>query len=344
MTSHGRLAADGSTQLSWLDDLPAQIEQARAGIAGHVLETPTTRALWCDNLELYLKCEHLQLTGSFKLRGALNRLRHLSDAQRSRGIIAASTGNHGQGVARAAAALAVQATVYVPEAATEVKIAPMRAMGAAVIAVPGDGLSAELAAREAAEQSGRVFVSPYNDPLVVAGQGTIGVEIDEAVPDLDAVFVSVGGGGLISGIAGWLKQRQPKIRIFGCWPVNAPTMARCLERGEIHEVAETETLSDGTAGGVEADAITFEACQTFIDDYVFVSEAEICAALATLVREERWIVEGSAGVALAGCLQLAEGEMGKPAQALTGKKVAVVLCGRNIDFDRFLDAIGEGCR
>ena len=323
---------DGTTHLSWLSDLPAAIERARTVIAPHILHTPTTRALWRDDLQLHLKCEHLQHTGSFKLRGALNRMQNLTDAERAHGVIAASTGNHGQGVARAARMLGLAATVYVPRQAAEVKIAPMRAMGAEVIAVPGDGLAAELAARQAAEASGQVFVSPYNDPLVVAGQGTIGVELDEALPDLDAVFVSVGGGGLISGIAAWLKQRQPDVRIVGCWPENAATMARCLERGEIHEVIESETLSDGTAGGVETDAITFESCQAFIDGRVFVSEADIGAALGTLAREERWIVEGSAGVALAGCLQQAD--------ALRGQKVAVVLCGRNIGLDKFLSAIG----
>jgi threonine dehydratase len=325
---------DGITSLSWLDDLPAAIAQARSALAPHILHTPTTRALWREDFELHLKCEHLQHTGSFKLRGAVNRMQHLTDAERAAGVVAASTGNHGQGVARAGRALSVPVTVYVPESAAPVKIAPMRAMGAEVVTVSGDGLAAELAARAAAASCGQVFVSPYNDPLVIAGQGTIGMELDEALTELDAVFVSVGGGGLISGIGAWLKHRRPGVRVYGCWPENAPTMARCLERGLIHEVRETETLSDGTAGGVEPDAITLESCQACIDGHVFVSEAEIGAALATLARKERWIVEGSAGVALAGCLQHAE--------SLSGQKAAVVLCGRNIDFGRFLGAIGEG--
>lgn len=317
--------------MSWLDELPADIARARERIAPHILNTPTTHALWRNDLELHLKCEHLQHTGSFKLRGALNRLHHLTDAERDRGVIAASTGNHGQGVARAAQAFDVQATVYVPEDAAPVKIAPMRAMGVEVRTVAGDGLAAELAARSASEETGQVFVSPYNDPLVVAGQGTIGMELDEALPRLDAVFVSVGGGGLISGIAAWLKHRQPDVQVFGCWPENAPTMARCLTRGAIHAVDETETLSDGTAGGVEEDAITFDSCQAFIDEQVFVTEPEICAAMATLAVEERWIVEGAAGVALAGCL--------KQTDELRGARVAVVLCGRNIAFEKFLGAI-----
>ena len=318
--------------MSWLDELPGSIERARLSIRPHILETPTTRALWCDDFELHLKCEHLQYTGSFKLRGAVNRLQHLTESEQAEGVITASTGNHGQGTALAARLLGIQATVFVPEQAAEVKIAPMRAMGANVVTVPGDGLAAELTARQAAEAQGRLFVSPYNDPLVVAGQGTIGMEIDEALADLDAVFASVGGGGLISGIAGWLKHRRPNVRVYGCWPENAPTMARCLQRGEIYEVAETATLSDGTAGGVEADAITFEACQRFVDEHVLVSEAEIGAAMAILARQERWIVEGSAGVALAAALRTAD--------ALRGQKVAVVLCGRNINFERFLQAIG----
>ncbi len=318
--------------MSWLDSLPTEIARAREAISPHVLETPVTRALWREDLSLHLKCEHLQHTGSFKLRGALNRMRRLRPEERARGVIAASTGNHGQGVARAGQTLGVRTTVYVPEAAAPVKIAPMRAMDAEVISVPGDGLAAELAARAAARASGRVFVSPYNDPLVVAGQGTIGMELDEALPGLDALFVSVGGGGLISGIAGWLKHRRPDVRIVGCWPENAPAMARCLEKGEIHEVSETETLSDGTAGGVEPGAITFESCQAFVDEHVFVSEPEIRAAMRTLAQEERWIVEGAAGVALAGCL--------KRAERIRNASVAVVLCGRNIAFEKFLGAIG----
>ena len=134
------------------------------------------------------------------------------------------------------------------------------------------------------------------------------------------------------GIGGWLKHRQPGVRVIGCWPENAPTMARCLERGVIHEVVETETLSDGTAGGVEAGAITFESCQAFIDEHLFVTEEEIRVAMRLLAVEERWIVEGSAGVAFAGCLKRAAG--------LQGARVAVVLCGRNIAFDKFLRAIG----
>jgi threonine dehydratase len=313
----------------WLDDLPAAIESARYRIAPHILETPVSQAHWFDGLEAHLKCEHLQHTGSFKLRGALNRLMTLDRAAAARGVIAASTGNHGQGIARAARVTDVSATVYVPESAEAVKIDPMRAMGVQVETVPGDGLAAEQAARAAAAADGRVFVSPYNDPDVIAGQGTIGLELFESLGALDAVFVSVGGGGLISGIAASLKSNCPGVRIVGCWPANAPAMARCLADGRIHEVEELPTISDGTAGGVEDGAITFEACQALVDEHVLVSEPEIFGAMRLLAEQERWIVEGSAGVALAGAMALRAD--------YAGAKVAVVLCGRNIAYDKFLN-------
>jgi len=310
-----------------LAQLPASITAAGRLIAPHILTTPTTVSLWRNDFELLLKCEHLQHTGSFKLRGALNRLLSLTDAERAAGVVAASTGNHGQGIARAAQVAAVSATVYVPESASPVKLAAMRAMGVAVETVDGDGLAAELTARAAAAAGGQVFVSPYNDAQVIAGQGTVGLELLAQTEALDAIFVSAGGGGLISGVAAILKAHIPTLEVYGCWPENAPTLARCLEAGVIANIDESPTISDGTAGGLEDGAITFELCRQLIDHRVLVSEAQIGQAMRLLAENERWIVEGAAGVALAGALQ--------QAPELAGKRVAVVLCGRNIDFDRF---------
>ncbi len=313
-----------------LSRLPEDISSAAARISPYILTTPTTRCLWRDDFALLLKCEHLQHTGSFKLRGALNRLLQLSEDQKRSGVIAASTGNHGQGVALAAGVAGVSATVYVPESASPVKLQAMQAMGVSVQTVAGDGLAAELEARAVAERDGRIFVSPYNDPLVIAGQGTVGLEMAAQCPSLDAVFVAAGGGGLISGVAAALKASNPDLRIYGCWPENAPTLARCLQAGAISEIAETATISDGTAGGLEAGAVTFELCQRLVDEQVEVSEVEICQAMRLLAERERWIVEGAAGVAMAAVLQRAD--------ELAGQSVAVVLCGRNIDFDRFIAA------
>ena len=317
--------------MSWLQELPGAIIDARCRISPHILNTPVSRAHWLPG-EVYLKCEHLQHTGSFKLRGALNRLLTLDASARARGIVAASTGNHGQGIARAAQIAGVRATVFVPEDAAAVKVAPMRAMGVEVETVAGDGLAAELTAREVAEAAGQIFVSPYNDPCVVAGQGTIGVELEEVLGEFDAVFVAGGGGGLISGIAGYLKSVQPDLQVVGCWPENAPAMARCLDAGEIQEVRELPTVSDGTAGGIESGAITLASCAALIDEQVLVSEAEIAAAMLMLAEQERWIVEGAAAVALAACL--------KRSSEYAHSRVAVVLCGRNIALEKFLGVTG----
>lgn len=281
--------------------------------------------------EIYLKCEHLQHTGSFKFRGASNKLRLLTDEQRQRGVITASTGNHGQAMALAGKLAGVKATIYAPEQAAAIKLEAIRALGGEVELIPGDALNAELAADSAAQQQGKIYISPYNDRQIIAGQGTCGMEMVEQQPDLDAVFVAVGGGGLISGIATVLKKLSDKTQIIGCWPANATSMYTSLENGQIQEVAEQETLSDGTAGGVEPGAITFALCQQLIDQKVLVSEQEIKDAMRLIARTDRWMIEGAAGIALAAALKLAP--------RWQGKKVAVVLCGKNIVLEKYLGAV-----
>ncbi|EOV4177517.1 threonine/serine dehydratase [Yersinia enterocolitica] len=283
--------------------------------------------------EIYLKCEHLQHTGSFKFRGASNKLRLLTDEQRQRGVITASTGNHGQAMALAGKLAGVKSTIYAPEQAAAIKLEAIRALGGEVELIPGDALNAELAADSAAQQQGKIYISPYNDRQIIAGQGTCGMEMVEQQPDLDAVFVAVGGGGLISGIATVLKKLSDKTQIIGCWPANATSMYTSLENGKIQEVAEQETLSDGTAGGVEPGAITFALCQQLIDQKVLVSEQEIKDAMRLIAHTDRWMIEGAAGVALAAAL--------KQAPLWQGKKVAVVLCGKNIVLKKYLGAVSE---
>ncbi|MGT3163837.1 threonine/serine dehydratase [Yersinia enterocolitica] len=283
--------------------------------------------------EIYLKCEHLQHTGSFKFRGASNKLRLLTNEQRQRGVITASTGNHGQAMALAGKLAGVKATIYAPEQAAAIKLEAIRALGGEVELIPGDALNAELAANSAAQQQGKIYISPYNDRQIIAGQGTCGMEMVEQQPDLDAVFVAVGGGGLISGIATVLKKLSDKTQIIGCWPANATSMYTSLENGKIQEVAEQETLSDGTAGGVEPGAITFALCQQLIDQKVLVSEQEIKDAMRLIAHTDRWMIEGAAGVALAAAL--------KQTPLWQGKKVAVVLCGKNIVLKKYLGAVSE---
>lgn len=310
------------------------IATAEARIRPYIYETPLEESLILSEqtgAHVFLKCELLQRTGSFKFRGALNKVLSLSEAERAKGVIAASTGNHGQGVALAAKIVGIPATIYVPHDASPMKLKSIQSLAAQVEICDGDCLAAEIQARNVAENEGRVFISPYNDQTVIAGQGTIGLELLRQNKNLDAVFVSVGGGGLISGIASYLKQKSPATQIIGCYPEKAPVMYECIKAGKIIPVAEQPTLSDATSGNLEPGSITFPLCRDLIDHHVLVSENEIKQAIRLLAETERIIVEGAAGVALAAFLKMAA--------SLRGKNVAIVLCGRNINFSKFIEVV-----
>ena len=292
------------------------------------LSEPLSSDLGCRVL---LKNEHLQPGGSFKIRGATNKIRILGEAQRRAGVTTASTGNHGQAVARAGSEAGVPVTVYVSATTARPKVDAIRALGAGLVVVDGPPIEAELLARRHAAEQGKVYISPYNDLDVIAGQGTLGLELVEQAADLDAVFISVGGGGLISGVGTVLKKLSPHTRVIGVWPENSPCMLAAMTAGQIVDVNEKETLSDATAGAIELNAVTLPLCRDVIDATVTVTEAQIGRAMRMIADAEHWIVEGSAGVALAGLAKLAE--------TFRGKKVAVVLCGRNIALEKFLYAI-----
>ena len=302
-----------------------RIKQAHPAIRPQVLVTPLdysqalSGALGC---EVWLKGDHLQPTGSFKVRGATNKVRLLDDAARRRGAVTASTGNHGQAVARAGKLAGVPVTVYVSASTAPSKMAGIRALGAELVVVDGPPIDAELLGRKAAAEDGRAYIPPYNDFDTMAGQGTLGMELHEQAPDLDAVFVAVGGGGLIGGTGTALKGMGAKAKVVGVWCENSAVMLRCLEAGRIIEVAERPTLTDGTAGALEPGSVTFPVCQQVIDDRVLVDEAGIADGMRRVAEAERWMVEGSAGMAMAGLVQAAH--------RYRGAKVAVVLCGRNI--------------
>jgi threonine dehydratase len=319
-----------------MPSLFASIMQAHAGIRPQVRVTPLERsaalsaALGCNVL---LKSEHLQPTGSFKVRGATNKIRVLGERARETGVLTASTGNHGLAVAHAGALASVPVTVFLAASASRAKTDAIRALGAQLVSVEGPPIAAESMARRLATERGKPYVAPYNDYDVVAGQGTLGVELSEQAPDLDAVFLSVGGGGLIGGAGTALKELSPRTRVVGVWPENSPCMLRAMEAGRIIDVQEQTTLSDGTAGAVEEGSVTFPLCRDVIDETVTVTEAEIASAMRDVAAAEQWIVEGSAGVALAGLV--------KRARAFQGKNVAVVLCGRNVSLDTFLRSVSR---
>lgn len=271
---------------------------------------------------VWAKREDLQETGSFKLRGATNRMLKLTETERARGVIAASNGNHGLGVAAAAKKASVSAQVYVSDQVAPEKARKIEKLGARIVYAGRDPLDAEIAGRQQAMESGRVFISPYNDPDVLAGQGTIAVELTEQVPDLDAVFVAVGGGGLIGGIGTYLKDVSPRAQIIGCWPENSPVLYESMKAGWILPVVEKPTISESTAGGLEEGSITLNVCRSVIDSCVLVSEEEILHAMRLIWRERHWLVEGAAGVAMAAYR--------KTAEHYEGKTVAILICGGNL--------------
>lgn len=268
----------------------------------------------------FAKLEQLQITGSFKLRGAANKLMSLSAPAAAAGVIASSTGNHGLGVATAAKLLGIDAEVFVSAQVATAKRDKIREHGARIRIVGADPLAAEVAARAAAVESGRTYVSPYNDAHVIAGQGTIAVELLRQAPDLDAVFIATGGGGLLSGVGSYLRHRAPRAEIIGCWPENSPVLYECLQAGRLLQVPESATLSESTAGGIEEGSITFELCREVMHRGVLVSEAQILRAMRW-AHAQGWAMEGASGVALAAYF--------KESARYAGKQAVVLLCGGN---------------
>jgi threonine dehydratase len=294
-------------------------------IRQHIDRTPVEEIsnLFPDaRARVWAKREDRQETGSFKLRGATNRILRLTDKEKAHGVIAASNGNHGLGVAAAATKASVSAQVYVSDHVASEKARKIEKFGAKIVYAGRDPLDAEIAGRQRAMESGRVFISPYNDPDVLAGQGTVAVELIEQIPDLDAVFVAVGGGGLIGGIGAYLKDVSLHTEIVGCWPENSPVLHDSMKAGWILPVLEKPTVSESTAGGLEEGSITLDVCRAVVDSCVLVSEEEILDAMRLVQRGKQWLIEGAAGVAVAAFL--------KTAERYEGKTVAIVICGGNL--------------
>jgi threonine dehydratase len=312
------------TSLS-MQRVASSAEQAAERIAELVRETPLERSRFFSekfSAEVYLKFENQQRTGSFKLRGASNRLMTLSPEQRAKGCVAASSGNHGAAVAYAMRALDTNGVIFVPEQTSKAKVEAIRSYGGEVRFFGSDGLDTEQHAREFADSNGMFYLSPYNDAEVIAGQGSCGIEIANQLNDADVVFVAVGGGGLISGVGSVLKTKNPDIRLVGCQPDASAVMAKSIQAGRILDIPSDPTLSDGTAGGIEAGSLTFDLCRQLVDEFVLVSEAEIAQAMREFSAEQLSEIEGAAGVAIAA--------MNHCRRSIAGKKVVVVVCGGNI--------------
>ncbi len=304
------------------------IDQARTRIAGVAHRTPLEYARRLSRehgRDIMLKLESFQVTGSFKMRGAMSKLSLLTADQRANGVLTISAGNHGLAVAHCAEALGIDATIVVPESASRAKVEAIRRYPVTLIERAASYDEAERAARAMQRESGATFVSPYNDQDVIAGQGTIALEILEDASDVEAIIVPVGGGGLIAGVAIAAKAVNPNIKVYGVEPEASPTMSEALRAGRLLEIEEQETIADGLAGNIEPGSITFPIVQRLVDGIVLVNEESIRNAISRVAREDHLMIEGAAAASI---VALAD-------PGIEGRRVAAIITGRNITFDLF---------
>ena len=320
--------------IAFPDDVLTAYARIRKDIRRTPLE-PSDELGRATGARVLIKWENDQITGSFKLRGALNKLRSLSAEERSRGVVSASTGNHGLAISHAARLEGIELTLFLPRTAAAVKRAKIEALGVDIRTFGDDCGETEVHARQYAEGAGKVFVSPYNDPFIIAGQGTIGVEVLEDMPDVDDVLVAIGGGGLIAGIAGYLKAVKPGTKIVGVEPETSAFMKAAVEAGHLVSIDEGETVADALAGGIEPGSITFPLCRDLVDDILTVPEAAIVSAMAMVHRSYGRRIEGAAAVPIAGLLS--------GPGLYRGRTVVCISSGGNIDPARF-DALVGGVR
>ncbi len=314
----------------------ASIEEARARIGDAIHLSPCQLSHHLSErigMPIFLKLENLQRTGSFKERGALNKLLTLTDEQRKRGVIAASAGNHAQGVAFHATKLGIRSQIVMPQATPLVKVVSTRGFGAEVIL---HGANYDEACDEAiarCDQQGLTFIHPFDDPVVISGQGTIALELLEQIPDLEAVVVPIGGGGLIGGIACALKEKNPKIRVIGVEPEKLPSMLRAREAGTPITLSPQATIADGIAVRRAGD-VTLPLVSRYVDEIVTVDDEEIASAILMLLEQEKTLAEGAGAAALAALLQAKT--------SLRHQRTAVLVCGGNIDVTLLAKIIARG--
>lgn len=312
-------------------DIQARIEAAHGRIRSDILRTPLEFSPALSRLtgaEVYVKWESGQRTGSFKFRGALNKVRSLTAAEKKKGVVSASTGNHGLGISLAAEMEGVGLTLVLPRNVAPAKRKRLEKGGAEIITHGESCEKAEIWGRELAARTGRSYISPYNDEEIIAGQGTIGREILEDLPGVEASLVPVGGGGLI---AGWLKGSGRAVEVYGVEPSNSAVVAASLAAGAIVEITEEETIADAVAGGLEPGTITFPLCRELLDGIILVEEPLIKRAMRLLWEYHQRMVEGAGALALAGLM--------KDSGRLAGKKVAIVASGGNIAPEVFEKAV-----
>ena len=309
-------------------NLIKEIKDAEARISPYILNTPLFHSTYLSELnkgKVYLKLESEQITGSFKARGALNRMLGASADEKNRGFITASSGNHAQGFANALSITGGKGTIYLPENADKSKVEALGHFDVSLEYYGNGCLETELKAKQVSAELGATWISPYNDVQVIAGQGTLAVEVTDILSP-DVVMACIGGGGMMSGVSTWFKNHSPDVQIIGCLPENSPEMYHSVKENRIVEMEPRDTLSDGSAGGLEPGAITFDICKENVDDFCLVSEQQIADAIKLMVHKHHKIIEGAAGVTIA--------SFAKMTRQLEGKTVVLVVCGCNISTEK----------
>lgn len=316
-------------------DVPQLVLEATERCKEHLSPTPLEYSMYLSEQiegEVWLKLDSMQRTSSFKFRGAINKILSLTEAELDQGVVSASTGNYALAVAEAMRIRGRRATIYVAEDMESSRLDLLRSHGLDLVVHGTLAWDAEAEARRVGEDEGKIYVSPYNDPKVVGGQGTCGYEISKQLPDVDAGLFACGAGGLLTGSAGWLKSHNPDFVAYGVSPENSPVMYESMRSNRMVEMETYPTLADTCAGGVDLDSITLDLCSRHVDEILLLTEKEIEASIRLLFEQHRLVVEGSGALAVGGML--------KRKEHFKGKKVVAVVCGRNIDLDVFKRIIG----
>ena len=306
-------------------DFPTEVIKAYNRSKSSIRKTPLEHSPYLSNLidgNVYLKLDNIQKTGSFKFRGAVSKMTSISATEKEKGVVTASTGNHGAACSLAMSLLGIDGKIVVPTIVHKNKVNNILNLGGKVEYHGDDCLIAEERAQEISKTTGATYISPYNDPAIICGQGTMGYEIDQDLKNIDSVFVSVGGGGLICGVGGYLKSVQKNVKMVAVSPKNSCVMYESIKAEKQLDLPSDPTLSDGTAGGVEMGSITFELCQRIIDEFILVTEDEIADGIRIGVEKHHQLIEGAAGAAIAGFM--------KQKDKLNGQTVVIVMCGGNI--------------
>lgn len=317
-------------------NLKKEILQAEKRIRPYIRESPLEYLPISQGgcSQVYCKLENTQVTGSFKIRGVLNLLLSLTDQERKRGMVTASSGNHGVAFAYALSKFGWKGTIFLPVNASKAKLEALQYYNIDTRFYGTDCVEAEKVARETARKANMIYVSPYNDLQIICGQGTIGVEVMRQIKAIDAVFVPVGGGGLISGIAGFLKSVDKRIEIIGCQPEASPVMYESLKAGRIVDMDSSPTISDGSSGGIEQGAVTFEICKKYVDDFVVVSEDEIKDGIRFFLKSMYMVIEGAAALSVASYM--------KVQKRYKGKTVVLIISGSKISLEQLKEVICGG--